>query len=377
MTAALERLRAARVHAQSAFPDVDALVRGSLGLHSTDYATPYLSARARVADLEPGALFDRLRGGDGLVRINAFRNTVHVVHTADLPLVLAATGPATTAGARRTPGLKGLDDAAIDAGIAAIAAALRDGPRTTEQLKAALPALAADLRSWLFAAMGRAEVIRADAVNPRTNRTRWAALSSWVPGFVPDPRPPAEARREVLIRAVRTFGPLTVEDLAWWLPAPKGEVTRALASAPDLATLDADGARYWYDPALAAVDAPPREAHGAWLLPYEDAFLKGYLDRSWCLAPGLRAVVFPSHPTHWRPPDGADPGPGPHRGVNASGEARPTIWWRGRVVGRWEEADGGVAWQLHADVDPAGRAAIAAEVARLDAFLARLTSLGA
>lgn len=368
----LERLRAARLHAQRAFPDVDALVRGSIALHSTDYATPYLSAHARVPGVDPAALFRRLRTGDGLVRINAFRNTVHVVHVDDLPLVLAATGAAVAQVGRKMPGLQSLPEEALADGVSALVDALGSGPKTTEELKALLPAQAADSRWWLLLAMGRGAVIRADAANPRTNRARYTALRSWVPGFRPDERPAAEVRAEVLRRAVHTFGPLTVADLAWWLPATKGEVQRALAGAGDLASLHVDGATYWFAAALADVDAPPREAHGAWLLPYEDALLKGTLDRAAWFAPGLLPVVFARHPSHWRPPDGQDPGPGPHGGVNTSGEARPSIWWQGRVIGRWEQEAGRVVWQLHGPAEPAARRAVEAAIAPVERFLAAL-----
>ena len=130
-----------------------------------------------------------------------------------------------------------------------------------------------------------------------------------------------------------------------------------------------DGKVWWYAAPLAAERPPPRDALGAWVLPYEDAFLKGYFDRSWLLAPGLREVLFPFNARHWAPPNGGAPGPGPHGGANVSGEARPSIWWAGRVVGRWEESEGGVAWQLHADVGAEGRSAIEVELGRLERFL--------
>lgn len=366
----LERLRAARLHLQRSASDLDALVQGTIGLHSTDYATPYLSARARIPGFEAPSLFGRLNGGGGLFRINAMRNTVHVVHGSDLPMILAATGRAVGAVGRRSPGLKPLSEAAIAAGIDALLGALASGPLGNAELKAALPAQAEHLRYWLIAAMGTGEVLRADAPHARSNRTRYALARTWVPGFRPGELPVEEARRALLLRAVHTFGPLGVEDLAWWLPAPKGEVARALASAgPELARLDADGQTFWYPAALADVAAPPREAHGAWLLPYEDALLKGYQDRSWCLAPGLREVLFPFAVPHWCPPDGDGPGPGPHKGANVSGEARPSIWWGGTAVGRWEERDGGVVWQLHAAIGAEGRAEVAAEIDRLARFL--------
>lgn len=363
----LEQLRAARLHRQRAAADVDALVRETIGLHSTDYATPYLSSWARVTGFDPSALADRLHRADGLVRINAMRNTVHVVHVRDLPLIIAACGPAVSAVGRRA--LKDRSDAALDAGVDALVAALADGPRSTNEIKAALPSLGPDVRSWLLVAMGRGVVLRADAPHLRSNRNRYARTVDRVPGL--EPVPAAEARRTLLVRAVEAFGPLTVDDLAWWLPAPKGEVARALASGTGLAQLEADGRTYWYAGELADAPAPARETHGAWLLPYEDALLKGTLDRSAWLAPGLRPVLFPFNATHWHPETQLDPGPGPHGGANVSGEARPSVWWGGRAVGRWEERDGGVVHRLHADVGAEGRAAIEADVERLDAFFAR------
>ncbi len=367
----LERLRAARLHHQRRFDDLDGLVRGSVGLHSTDYGSPYLSAWARLDGFDPADLFARLNTGRGLVRLNCLRNTVHVVHVADLPLIAAATGPAVFNVGRRSPGLARLADTEVRAGIDALCAALADGPLANNDLKAAVPALAADLRYWLLAAMGTGEVIRADAAHARSNRTRYALTRRWVPGWAPFPDGAAEARRRLLARAVETFGPVTEADLAWWLPAPKGEVKRALASlGAEVAHVDQDGERYWFPAALADAAPPPRDAHGAWLLPYEDALLKGYQDRGWCLAPGLKDVLFPFDVKHWHPPDGVAPGPGPHKGVNVSGEARPSVWWAGRAVGRWEQRDADVVWQLHADVGAEGKARLAEAIDGLRRFVA-------
>ena len=140
----LEALRAARLHAQRSAPDVDTLVRATIGLHSTDYATPYLSAWARLATFDAGDLYARLNAGRGLVRVNAFRNTVHVVHVEDAPVVLAATGAATEQVGRRSPGIKALSDAEVDRGVGQLLAALADGPRANAALKDVVPNLAAD-----------------------------------------------------------------------------------------------------------------------------------------------------------------------------------------------------------------------------------------
>lgn len=364
-TQLLERLRASRLHRQRHATDLDGLVRDSIALHSTDYATPYLSARARLDELDPDRLFSRLNTGDGLFRVNAMRSTVHVVHARDLPLVLGATGATVCAVGRKQLG--GRSDRDLEAGVETLALALEAGPLDNAALKVACPSLAAELRWWVLYSMGLGVVIRADSPRPRSNRTRFALVRHRLPGATPHPAD--EARRELLARAVRAFGPVTIEDLAWWLPAPKGEVKRALAAATDLVSITAGGTTWWYAAELADAPSPPRDQQGAWVLPYEDALLKGYLDRTAWFAPGLREVVFPRSLEHWSPPNGAAPPPGPPRGVNVSGEARPSLWWGGRVVGRWEERDGGVVWQVHVDVGTEGRAALGDAVARTDAFL--------
>lgn len=299
-----------------------------------------------------------------------------MVHVDDLPMISAATGQAVYTVGRRSPGLKALTDAEMRRGVDALVDVLADGPLSTNQLKDALPELG-DLRYWLLAAMGEGRVVRADAPHARSNRTRYARTERWIPGYIPYDLPPAEARRRLLARAVDTFGPVTEADLAWWLPAPKGEVARALASlGSEVANVVVGGVRHWFHPRLADAEAPPRDTHGAWLLPYEDGLLKGYQDRGWLLAPGLREVLFPFSVEHWHPPAGVSPGPGPHKGVNVSGEARPSIWWGGRVVGRWEEReadvakpDDKVAWRVHVDIGSEAQEAIATEIARLERFL--------
>jgi hypothetical protein len=64
---------------------------------------------------------------------------------------------------------------------------------------------------------------------------------------------------------------------------------------------------------------------------------------------------------------------GDHRGAlfDRNGNAGPTIWWDGRIVGGWaQRADGQIATRLLEDVGTPARAAIAAEVERLTAILA-------
>lgn len=197
----LENLRAAGLFLHRQWKDIDSLVRGNIGLHSTDYASPYLSAWARLSRFDAANLFWRLNTGQGLVRINAMRNTVHVVQTDDLPLISVATGEAVRQVGRRIPALRPLSETQIRAGLESLYAALEAGPLDNNALKAALPTLAENIRYWLMMGMGEGQILRADAAHARSNRSRFALSRQWVPGFGPGEVPAAEAR----IRCRRSY----------------------------------------------------------------------------------------------------------------------------------------------------------------------------
>ena len=63
---------------------------------------------------------------------------------------------------------------------------------------------------------------------------------------------------------------------------------------------------------------------------------------------------------------------GPHAGVvfDANGNAGPTIWWDGRVVGGWaQRRSGEIAWKLLEDVGSEAECAVGAEAERLQGWL--------
>ncbi len=70
----------------SSYPE---LIKKHLGLHSTDYLTPYFSLWARIENFDPAQLFDDLNQKQAF-RIWAFRGTLFVVHQENLKIVLGA-----------------------------------------------------------------------------------------------------------------------------------------------------------------------------------------------------------------------------------------------------------------------------------------------
>ena len=128
-----------------------------LGLHSTDYWTPYFSVWARLGDFDAKAMFESLDNGVKLARTHAFRTTLHVMHTDNLSLILSATGPSLFR-AYRTDKYRKVDqlsDRQIEDMLNRVRELLADGPLQTSELKKAAPDVGDHVRSALLMLMAR------------------------------------------------------------------------------------------------------------------------------------------------------------------------------------------------------------------------------
>jgi hypothetical protein len=169
---------------------------------------------------------------------------------------------------------------------------------------------------------------------------RWAALSTWHPGV--EEHTGDEARVELARRYLGSFGPATAEDLRWWAGWTAGQTRAALAGVE---TVEADAGLL-----LAGDDEFPESEPWAALLPALDPTTMGWKERSWYL--------------------------GEHRErlFDRNGNASPTVWWEGRIVGGWAQAPGGeIRTRLLEDVGAEGEAAIEREAAGLAARVGAAT----
>jgi hypothetical protein len=171
---------------------------------------------------------------------------------------------------------------------------------------------------------------------------RWAALSSWHPGVAEHATEPARA--ELARRWLSAFGPATPEDLKWWTGWTVGQ-TRAALAAVATTEVRLDGGT---TALVVAGDEARLERPAPWaaLLPALDATTMGWKERGWYLG---------------------DHGP---RVFDANGNAGPTVWWDGRVVGGWTQAPGGeIRTKLLEDPGAEARAAIDGAAATIAAFI--------
>ncbi len=131
--------------------------------------------------------------------------------------------------------------------------------------------------------------------------------------------------------------------MVWWTGLGVRPVRRALAAA-GAAEVDLDGV---VGVALADdLEPEPPVAPWAALLPSLDPSTMGWKERRWYLG---------------------DHGPAL---FDRNGNAGPTLWWDGRIVGGWaQRRDGEVVTRLLDDVGADGRAAVDTEVDRLQEWL--------
>jgi hypothetical protein len=325
-------------------PDFYEVAKAQLGLHSTDYWTPYLSVWARLGNYDAKNVFESIDNGRKIVRTHAFRTTLHVMHVDNLSLIISATGPALFRAYRMDKYRKMdiLSDRQIEDMLNQVRFALGNGPLRTTELKKLLPDVGENVRSALLMLMARGEVVRAKANHARSNLTSYALLDEWVQGFKLERIEEQEAITQLIRCHIERFGPVSIDDIAWWLRQTKTTVKDVLQQLSEdvvnVTSGESDKFMLIEDLEIAAALTIPTDDL-VWFLPYEDHFLKAVIDRSGFIEEDIQPKLFPADRKHYWPSNPKAPHKMPSKGLRATGEVRPSIWLNGRVVGRWEIDD--------------------------------------
>ncbi|MDO3637247.1 winged helix DNA-binding domain-containing protein [Mycolicibacterium arseniciresistens] len=373
-TVAERRTRLARRHflcpgaAAASGTDVAARL---VGLHGTDPATPYLSLWARVPGFAVTDLQRDLYDERTLVKHLAMRRTLWVIRATDLPAVQSAASERVAATERRRliadadkAGLAPDGKTWLDTACAAVLAHLAEhGATSARDLRIALPELAgryeyAPDRPWggesplaprVLTVLGvRGDIVRGPNDGGWTvSRPRWVPTTDWL-GTVGDPVAAGPAAAQLVRRWLYAFGPATLTDVKWWFG---NTLTWARAALRDIGAVEVrledgsdDDATGWALPD----DLEPEPASQPWaaLLPSLDVTPMGWFDRTWYLGEH-RPHVFDSN-----------------------GNAGPTAWWNGRIVGGWGQDSGGrVVLHLLDDLGRDGRRALDRRAAELTEWL--------
>jgi Winged helix DNA-binding domain len=345
-----------RLAATTRASDVRDVVDSLVALHSTDPASVFLSANARMHDGTVAHVEQALYDDRALVRILGMRRTLFVVPIALVPIVHAACTRAIAATQRRRyAGLIEQGGIADDGGAwlervgdATMAALQRRGEAFGAELSADVPELRSQFsfgegKKWAGTTSMTTWVLTLLAADERIVRGRprgswlssqysWSPAPSWQAGG-DAPLSTAAAQAELARRWLAAFGPGTLADLTWWTGWTK-TATRGALAAVGAVEVDLSGGTGYVLPEDVEPQHPPPEAWVA-LLPALDPTAMGWTDRMFY--GGDDKVLY-----------------------DRSGNIAPTVWADGRVVGCWvQREDGDVAVRLLVD---AGReAAIAVD----------------
>jgi hypothetical protein len=351
--------------------DPVAVACGLVGLHATDPATVFLSARARLRRPEGtvAALEDALYESRTLVRTLCMRRTMFVVPLDAVPVVQAAVTDALVPGERRRT-VRMLEGSGVsgDCGAwlaeveaATVAELTARGEATGAELGRAVPGLDHQIpvgegKTWagtvgmstrvLFLLSTEQRIARGKPLGSWTSsQYRWSPMEAWLPGGVPGMEAP-EARAELARRYLAGFGPATTTDLKWWTGWTVASTRAALADTGAV-EVALSGGTGWILPD----DGTPVRSPGQWvaLLPALDPTTMGWQQRGWYLG---------------------DHGPAL---FDRNGNAGPTIWVDGRVAGGWaQRRTGEVVHRLLEDVGTETATAVGEAAAELEAWLGRV-----
>jgi len=346
---------------------VEDAARCMVGLHASDPATVYLAARARVRGFVHTDLEDALYERRSLVRMLGMRRTMFVV-----PVDLAAIMDEACTKALAPPQRRRLIRMLEEQGVARdgarwlrrverdTMAALRElGEATATELVRAVPDLGAKLvfgegKTWggdvgistrvLFLLATEGRIVRG---RPRgswlSSLYRWAPTDTWL-GAPLAALDHGEASTELLRSWLYAFGPASSTDLRWWTGWTARQANAAL-TALDVAEVALEGGATGY---VLADDIDPLPTPKPWVafLPSLDPTTMGWKERDWYLG-GHAAALF-----------------------DRNGNAGPTIWADGRVIGGWAQtAEGSIGVKLLERVDRATAARVEDERVRIAIWL--------
>lgn len=351
------RARLGRRHALAApAPTVEAATEAVVALHASDPISVHLSAAARTGSAGTAEVERALYDEGSLVRMHAMRRTLWVAPAALAPsLRVAAAEPLVRpARTKLVQALAERDDivdpeAWIDRVSAEVVAVVADaGEASAVEIGRAVPDLGTKVvyggGRWATEVTVGSRLLVILGFEGRIVRRR--PLGTWIsgqyryaPGTTAGEPDPATARAQVVGAYVDRFGPVTLADVRWWTGWTAAHVRAALADIGAVEVGLDDG------PALVtADDVDPVEAPGPWvaLLPGLDPTTMGWKVRDWYLGE-LGSVLF-----------------------DRNGNAGPTVWADGRIVGGWaQRPDGTIVTDVRVDVGAATLAAVTTEADRL------------
>jgi hypothetical protein len=319
--------------------DPTAVAERLLAVQGQDPRGARLAVRARSEGLS-AADVDRALDDGRLLITWLNRGTLHLVHSEDYPWLQTLTTPPLFSSCARRLRQEGVSPEQGDRAVETIERALAaDGPLTRHQLRerldaAGVPTKGQALIHLLFLAAVRGAIVR----GPMAGREHaYVLVRDWL-------EPPAAVERDVAVaelarRYLVGHAPADDRDLARWAGLPLRDARAGLSAIASELVEREDGLVHL------AASPPEAEVPGPRLLGAFDPVLLGWTSREPILGPHAHLVTM-------------------------NGVFRPFAMVKGRAVAGWKLNRGKVAIEPLGPVSKTARAALDADAADVERFMA-------
>ena len=358
---------------------VEQITGAIVALHATSAPSPYLSLWARMAHFERGMLEAALYDGRSLVKVLCMRATLHTVPSDEISLFVEACRGIID---KRTPPRFRNEGLLVQTGVCdeteaksrwselhqqILEVLARQGPATVPEITAEVPVLQAKIHHdpgtryagsfsigtrVVYAMCAQGLLVRTRIRGSwRSSLYEYAPLAEWLPDADLTAVDRRQAQTWLVHRYLAAFGPATADDAQWWTGFTKTDIRRALRELQHEAVeIEIEGLGHGF--LMLSNDLDRLHAHESpaveiALLPELDPYIMGYRDRRRFLEPAHAAKL-----------------------LDRAGNAVPTVWAAGRIVGAWgQRQDGTVVTRLLGRLTTAEQALLGRETEALTEFL--------
>lgn len=359
------------------------IVKSVVGLHASDFKTPFLSCFARSDNFRKENLYRELYQKRTLSKIKAMRNTLFIFRKGFVPTVFTALqGSVLKASAvylEKYMNMFGVDKSLYGRASREILDIVGKESMDAATIKKSLKSRVPDRRLWkkevmvkgsrkyqgpdaagyiIYSLCDQCKLARVGLEGMSSNRQHYIRWDKWFPELKMEGNVMG-SRRELIESYINSFGPVTLNDIKWWTGFNTTEVTQVLE---DLDVIYVEWGEE-FEHFTTKSDLEKLRKHKASrkkdvrLLPVLDVYTMGYRDRERLAESRWQKSMY-----------------------DRSGNAYPAILYGGRIIGVWRypkflgssiSPAGMRRFIFFGDVKPAVRRAVEAEYRRVSRFLAK------
>lgn len=298
--------------------DIVQISKDISGLHGTGIQEPYIALFTRTRNFTREQLDNELYKKRTLVKIRCMRGTLYILHRELVPVAFSATKAAVEKLSVGFMEYRGISSTEYERISQLVLKTLQGREMTMVQIKKEL-GISLTLSALLNLMCDRGLLVRIQSAKDWQNRNyRYAVFTEYLNGVDLNIYSQEEAMTLLVKQYLCSFGPVTVEDIVWWIGTTKMKIRQALdniageVAAIKIKDLEGEFLLLKSDLArienLSMIDKPVIN-----LLPDLDPYLMGYKKRERYLDSNYYDRIF-----------------------DRSGNVTSTILVNGKVRGVWD-----------------------------------------